>query len=176
MTKKYFIPENESIHPDFVDSKKVIFDTCKFECSSPELETESAEYGACKFKLNNFDIIFRVAKITPAKVGQFVTVWKRLGKGAIQPFDVSDPFDFFIIATRQDDHFGQFVFSKALLYEHDVISENGQGGKRGIRVYPAWDKTTNKQAHKTQKWQLDHFIDVSKNQPDDNSNMFRYFQ
>lgn len=40
-------------------------------------EAESAEYGACRFALEGHSIVFRVAKITPTKTGQFVTLWKR---------------------------------------------------------------------------------------------------
>jgi hypothetical protein len=29
----------------------------------------------------------------PTKVGQFVTLWKRLGRGPIQPFDLSYPVE-----------------------------------------------------------------------------------
>ena len=37
-------------------------------------EEESAEYGACRFSLNGQVIVFRVAKTTPTKIGQFVTL------------------------------------------------------------------------------------------------------
>src|SRR5258708_5952015 len=92
------------------------------------------------FNLNGFFIRFRVAKITPTKIGQFVTLWKRIGNGPTQPYDTSDTVDFFIISTRKDDHFGQFVFPKSVLSEQGILSINGKGGKRGIRVYPPWDK------------------------------------
>jgi hypothetical protein len=45
------------------------------------LERESLEYAACSFKLNSMSVKFRVAKITPTKIGQFVTLWKRVSKG-----------------------------------------------------------------------------------------------
>ena len=82
-----------------------------------------------------------------------MTLWKRIKNGPIQPFDISDPIDFFIISTRKGNNFGQFVFPKAVLYEQGVISKNAEGGKRAIRVYPPWDKGLNNQALKTQKWQ-----------------------
>jgi hypothetical protein len=37
------------------------------------MENESADYGTSEFTLNNYAIKFRVGKITPTKVGQFVT-------------------------------------------------------------------------------------------------------
>jgi hypothetical protein len=38
------------------------------------MEAESAEYGAYTFELNDLSVRFRVAKITPTKIGQFVTL------------------------------------------------------------------------------------------------------
>jgi hypothetical protein len=124
----------------------------------PVEEEESAEYGAYTFVLNGQHIRFRVAKITPTKIGQFVTLWKRVGKGPIQPFDQSDPIDFFIISVRKGDSFGQFVFPKAILLKHGVISKHGKGGKRAIRVYPPWDHPTSLQAMKSQMWQVEYFL------------------
>jgi len=106
-----------------------------------------------------------VAKITPTKVGQFVTLWKRIGNGPIQPYDMEDPVELFIVTTTQGNKFGQFIFPKTILYKHDIVSKNNQGGKRAIRVYPPWDIATNKQAQKTQTWQLEYFLDASGNEP-----------
>ncbi|EKD72557.1 MAG: hypothetical protein ACD_45C00643G0006, partial [uncultured bacterium] len=61
-------------------------------------------------------------KITPTKVGQFVTLWKRINNGPIQPYDVSDPVDFFIVSARKDDCFGQFIFPKSVLRDQAVLS------------------------------------------------------
>ncbi len=132
-------------------------------------ETESQEYGACQFKLNNKRIIFRIAKITPHKIGQFVTCWKRLDSGPITPYDTSDQFDFFVINVRQNLNLGQFVFPKSVLLKHGIISQNSESGKRGFRVYPPWDPPNNKQAEKTQKWQLNYFFEISQDKPIDTS-------
>jgi hypothetical protein len=40
---------------------------------------------------------------------------------------------------------------------------NCKGGKRAIRVYPPWDKAESRQAEKTQKWQLEYFVEIPKN-------------
>ena len=104
---------SDAIHQDFFDAKNRIYHPCGIICSQPVMEKESAEYGACTFKLNDFSVRFRVSKITPTKIGQFVTLWKRIGNGPILPFDVSDPVDFFIVNTRKDDRFGQFIFPKS---------------------------------------------------------------
>lgn len=152
-----------AIHPELINVKQSVYDPSGFDCTQPVMEAESGEYGAYTFEVNGFLIRFRVAKVTPTKIGQFVTLWKRLGNGPIQPYDLSDPVDFFIINTRKDDRCGQFVFPKSILVEHDVFSINANGGKRAIRVYPPWDVTASRQAQKTQKWQVEYFIEMPKN-------------
>lgn len=126
-------------------------------------ELESQEYGACTFELNDKIIKFRIAKITPTKIGQFVTFWKRIGSGPIVPYDMSDLIDFFVVSVTNGESFGHFVFPKAILLEKDILSREGKGGKHAIRVYPPWDITESNQARKTQIWQLRYFFEI---QPD----------
>lgn len=78
------------------------------------MEPESVEYGAYTFGLNDLSIKFRGAKITTTKAGQFVTLWKRIANGSIQPHDISDPVDLFIISTSKDNYLGHFVFPKSV--------------------------------------------------------------
>ncbi|QKJ64764.1 MepB family protein [Flavobacterium sp. M31R6] len=154
---------SEGIPKDLISIQKIFFDNCNFEFTQPILESESSEYGACTFALNNLNILFRTAKITPTKTGQFVTLWKRINQGPIQPFDSTDPIDLFIVSTRTDNYFGMFVFPKSILITKEIVSDKKEG-KRAIRVYPPWDITTSKQAQKTQKWQLDYFLEIQKDQ------------
>ena len=151
------------IHQDIIATNDLVYKPCGFHFSAPVAEAESTEYGAYTFKLNDLSIRFRVAKITPTKTGQFVTLWKRSAEGITQPYDASDAVDFFVICVRTSDYFGQFVFPKSILCEKGVFSVNNKGGKRGIRVYPPWDKTTSKQAHKTQEWQVKYFLEMPSN-------------
>lgn len=153
-----------TLPPDLLILKERVFDHLGFESSPVIVEPESAEYGACSFKLNGLAVRFRVAKITPTKTGQFVTLWKRNGAGPIEPYQAADEIDLFLVSTRTAHHFGQFVFPKLALIKHGIISNNGKEGKRAIRVYPPWDVTTNKQAMKTQKWQLEYFMEISPGQ------------
>lgn len=88
-----------------------------------EKETESQAYLAHNFLLNGLNIKFRKAKITPTKIGQFVTLWKRNEKGITEPYDISDKFEYYIIATRQTENFGLFIFPKSVLYEHKILSD-----------------------------------------------------
>lgn len=146
---------------ELIATQKLIYQPMNFVFTKTQLEPESAEYAAMRFQLNNLNVCFRVAKITPTKTGQFVTLWKRSQAGPIQPFDSSDAIDLVVVCTRLNQHFGQFVFPKAALIKHGIFSVQNKGGKRAIRVYPPWDKTESRQAQKTQSWQLDYFLDMS---------------
>lgn len=150
-------------HIQFI--KNQFYDPCNLIFSDFSIELEGKEYQACTFKLNEAFIFCRNAKITPKKTGQFVTCWKRNEQGITEPFDENDIFDFYIINTYYLDKIGQFIFPKSILIEKGIISTTKKEGKRGFRVYPSWDITTNKQAEKTQKWQLDYFIKLN-NQTD----------
>jgi hypothetical protein len=154
-----------TIHADFFEAQKTVYEPCGFVCNHVMKEVESEEYGACEFEMNNLRIKFRVGKITPTKIGQFVTLWKRIGNGPIMPHDLSDPFDFFVVSVRCEDYFGQFIFPKAVLHKHGVVSKASKGGKRAIRVYPPWDKAQNSQAKKTQSWQLNYFLGINPSKP-----------
>lgn len=154
MTSKITLSSDLKIATDCVYNK------LGFVLTNLTQNIESIEYGACSFKLNDYNIIFRISKITPTKVGQFVTIWKRNEKGKTIPFDLSDDFDFLIISVRNDHNFGQFIFPKSILAEKRIVTKNGKIGKRGIRVYPPWDKVANKQAMNTQSWQTKYFLTI----------------
>jgi len=157
-----------SFHIDLKAVKKLVYGPCNFDFSNPKLNLESIEYGACSFELDGKKIQHRVAKITPAKVGQFVTLWKRNKNGKTEPFDFLDEIDFFIITTRSSENLGQFIFPKNVLANKGIITQNGKSGKRGIRVYPPWDIPASKQAYKTQSWQLNYFLNIK---TDDSTNL-----
>jgi hypothetical protein len=124
-------------------------------------ELESKDYNACRFQLNQYLIISRTAKITPKKIGQFVTFWKRPNYGEIEPYRDSDNFDFYLINVTSNSRIGQFVFPKSVLIEKGIVSTDNKEGKRGFRVYPTWDKPLSKQAQKTQKWQVNCFYEIN---------------
>jgi hypothetical protein len=151
---------NMNQHKDLFAAKELIFETCELAFSNLKIETESGEYGACTFHLNDLSITFRAAKITPTKIGQFVTLWKRNLEGITEPFNISDAIDFAIICTRREADFGAFIFPKSVLQEKGVLSVDNKEGKRGFRVYPPWDIAINKQAKQTQEWQLKYFLET----------------
>lgn len=129
--------------------------------SNYQQDLESTAYNACSYEVDGEKIIERTAKITPKKIGQFVTCWKRNAKGITQPFEDSDNFDFFIIKVVDDNFAGYFKFSKAVLIKNGIISTENKEGKRGFRIYPIWRKPISKQAIKTQTWQLEYFTNDS---------------
>lgn len=126
-------------------------------------DNECLEYSGCSFKIDDLNIKFRRAKVTPKKVGLFVTLWKRNTENKTEPFSTNDPFDFYIIAVKQEDNFGFFIFSKDILSEKNILTNSKKEGKRGFRVYPDWAETENNQATKTKAWQTNYFINCSEN-------------
>ena len=147
------------------DIKAFLFDRYRFAFDNFYEEDESHEYEACRFVINGKYVVFRSSKITPKKVGQFVTVWKRDQNAITQPFDASDPIDFIMISCRDGLNFGLFIFPKSVLLEKGIISSPKKEGKRGTRVYPPWDQVTNEQARKTQHWQTKFFIPIQHDSP-----------
>jgi hypothetical protein len=128
----------------------------------PTREAESSEYEACRLGLNGYHIVFRVAKTTPTKIGQFVTVWKRLHIGVpIIPLDHEDKIDFLVVSVFDVTHQGQFVFNQKILIEKGILSSHGQGGKLAFRIYPPWTKPVANAAIKTQKWQVPYFFSLT---------------
>lgn len=145
---------------DLQKAKKLLYDRCGFKQTDLQRKSESAEYSACSFCLDDMKIEYRRSKITPTKTGQFVTIWKRDADGKTAPFEISDDFDFIVITSNDGDRFGQFIFPKAVLADKGIISQKGKVGKRGIRVYPPWNPVTSRQAEKTQSWQTQYFVEI----------------
>lgn len=113
--------------------------------------------------MNQLNLKFRKAKITPKKVGQFVTLWRRNANKQTEPFNETDNFDFYIITVDEEGKFGFFIFPKSVLIERQILTTSQKEGKRGFRVYPDWTKTENKQAEETQIWQTKYFINLATN-------------
>jgi hypothetical protein len=155
------------LHHDLLAAKASVYDPGGFACSQPVPEPESAEYAAHGFTLDGLSVRFRVAKTTPTKAGQFVTVWQRSPEGPIRPFDAADDVDLVAISSRDGGDFGQFVFPREVLCEHGIMSRNGSSGKRGFRVYPPWVTTTSRQARGTQAWQVRYFLSLDEDRPVD---------
>jgi len=152
---------SKPFHPDLLLAEDLIYKPFGLILQNLKVEDESADYGASEFTIKNHSVKFRAGKITPTKVGQFVTFWKRIGEGPILPYEFTDSFDFLVVSVRAENHFGQFVFPKAVLCKKGIVSCNGKEGKRAMRIYPPWNKADNSQSRKTQAWQLQYFIKFS---------------
>ena len=61
-------------------------------------DTDCEEYSGYNFQLQQLNIKYRKAKVTPKKNGLFVTLWKRNIKGQTEPFNHNDQVNFYIIA------------------------------------------------------------------------------
>jgi len=123
-------------------------------------DQESASYSGCDFQLGGQNIKFRKAKITPKKIGLFVTLWQRNSQGQTMPFTANDNIDYCIIVAEQAPYNGFFIFPKQVLIDRQILSTARKEGKRGFRVYPDWSITENKQATSSKNWQGQYFIDL----------------
>jgi hypothetical protein len=147
-------------------AKKILFDKLNLRLSDFKFDKESREYEASTFRLDQKMVLYRRAKITPTKTGQFVTFWKRNQKKITEPFSDFDKFQFLIVAVINHENIGFFLFSQKVLIEQGILSTKQIEGKRAFRVYAPWDKAENKQSIKTKKWQSECFLNLSENKVD----------
>jgi hypothetical protein len=140
----------------------------------PTREAESSEYAACRLRLNNRTVAFRVAKTTPTKIGQFVTLWKRFA-GKTAPLDTNDNIAFVIVHVSNGTNHGQFIFDQQTLLTKGIISSADRVGKMAFRLYPPWTTPTAKDAIKSQQWQLNYFFPITENGTADLTTVQRLF-
>lgn len=155
----YLVKNN--MHPNLSLFQELIRVSTKLQLSMLKAEEDNADYGGYSFYLNTSFIQFRTAKVTPKKIGQFVTFYKRLPSKIIAPFDIEDHIDFYIIGNSNADAKGFFILPKEALLKHDIVSQNNIGGKRGFRLYLPNDLTLNKQSKLTQEWQAKYYLDLN---------------
>lgn len=144
---------------ELIKIENLLFDSTNSKIINLVKDHESKEYLGYDFDVGKHKFKFRKSKITPRKVGQFVTLWKRNLNNITEPFSETDNFDFCIILTEENENYGFFLFPKKELIYRKILSTKLSEGKRGFRVYPKWVKTENKQAEKTQFWQSNYFFD-----------------
>lgn len=125
-------------------------------------QREGDEYGAVRFQLNGTTALFRHAKHTPTKIGQFVTLYKReTSRSEIAPIDQIDGIRCVFVLADDDPRFGMFVLGSSLLAKMDIFSVGSRGGKRAFRVYGPWTEPTANQAVKTKAWQCAQFAELT---------------
>lgn len=129
---------------DYIDN--VIYKPNRLTIKSIYEEKHNSDYAADKFELgfelNNIwkikTIRFRVAKITPTKIGQFVTCWEKGANNINQPYHFDEAPDLLVITIFSDNNiFGQFVFSKDILLKKNILTSDLMKGKMAIRIYPS---------------------------------------
>lgn len=121
-------------------------------------DAEAQEYDGGSFTLASQHFIYRKAKITPKKLGHFVTLWQRNSQGITTPYNNLFTVDNVIIAVEQDAHIGYFLFSKDVVLAQGIFSTPKKEGKRGFRLYAPWLMPDSLQARKTQQWQTKYFV------------------
>ena len=95
---------------------------CDMEPHNYKLDKEATNYNGCSYEIDGIKIIERTAKITPTKIGQFVTCWKRNNHKITEPYKDSDAIDFFIIKVHSGEKSGAFKFPKDALIKHGILS------------------------------------------------------
>lgn len=155
------IEEVNDFHTALAHLNKIIYKPNQLFVESIREEKQNAAYGAGAFRLSSKKVRFRVAKITPTKTGQFVAFWEKDENYKNQPYSYEEALDLLVITTfKNENECGQFIFSKEVLFEQNILRSSTTTGKMAMRVYPSWDSPTSKQAMKTQQWQLPYFIDM----------------
>nr|WP_315117416.1 MepB family protein [uncultured Clostridium sp.] len=80
-------------------------------------EKQNPEYAGGIFQLNHRTIRFRMSKVTPNKVGQFVSFWEKDENMQNQAFSYELAPDLLVITCTTDNKLGQFIFPKKILLE-----------------------------------------------------------
>lgn len=145
------------LFPHFIFMQRVV-DALGVEMRDFIFMRENAGYDACSFELGACRVLFRSARVTPTKKGQFVVFWKRADDDSTIPYDRQDLFDVLVVSVVIEGCFGQFVFPKNELVRRGYVSINSVGGKRAMRVYSPDEIVESVQAKRTQAWQTSFFF------------------
>lgn len=153
-----------------------IYEPNQLTVKSAQEEKQNSDYRAGVFQLSSKSVRFRVAKSTPTKIGQFVTFWEKDAHHKNRPFLSNESPELLVITTfESENRRGQFIFPKEIMIKQNILQTNLTKGKMGMRVYPSWDKPTNKQAIRSQKWQVPYFIDLSDSNKISNEEIIRLY-
>lgn len=153
---------NTVAHDALRDVQALVWNAAGLVCADIVAQPESAEYCGHILTLAGRRAVFRSAKTTPTKAGQFVTLWQRSDEGPIRPFDTNDGVELFVVQAGFGAGLGQFVFPTSALVRHGVVSVDGQGGKRAMRVYLPDVECGNAQSRRTQAWQCEYFLPTAR--------------
>ena len=124
-------------------------------------EYQNQEYEGILFQDDQYSYRSRLAKKTEKKVGYFVVFWEKDPTNKNRAYSYEQAPDFTLVWVVDDQHLGYFRFPKQLLKEKKILRDSRQPGKMAIRVYPTWSTSLNPTAQRTQRWQLDYFVEVT---------------
>ncbi|WP_142325850.1 MepB family protein [Bacillus cereus] len=143
------------------DLNNIVYKPNNLMITNLKEEKQNAEYAGCLFHLNNKTIRFRKSKVTPNKIGQFVSFWEKDENMRNRAFSYEAAPDLLVITCTADNKLGQFIFPKEILLKEKILRTQSQTGKMAMRIYPVWDTTVSNQAKRSQTWQLHYFVDLS---------------
>ncbi|WP_141539972.1 MepB family protein [Bacillus cereus] len=143
------------------DLNNIVYKPNNLMITNLKEEKQNAEYAGCLFHLNNKTIRFRKSKVTPNKIGQFVSFWEKDENMRNRAFPYEAAPDLLVITCIADNKLGQFIFPKEILLKEKILRTQSQTGKMAMRIYPVWDTTVSNQAKRSQTWQLHYFVDLS---------------
>lgn len=118
-----------------------------------QVEEQNSDYESGVARIGKEQWRIRTARITPAKPGAFVALWKRGDVGSTRPFTADESVSGLLVFVEEQERFGVFQFTTAHLISLGYVSSDLHSGKRGFRVYPAWCSGLNSQASRTQRAQ-----------------------
>lgn len=143
------------------DLNNIVYKPNNLMITNLKEEKQNAEYAGCLFHLNNKTIRFRKSKVTPNKIGQFVSFGRKMKICRNRAFSYEAAPDLLVITCIADNKLGQFIFPKEVLLKEKILRTQSQTGKMAMRIYPVWDTTVSNQAKRSQTWQLHYFVDLS---------------
>lgn len=126
-----------------------------------QIEEQGSDYESGIALIGKEQWRIRTARITPAKPGAFVAVWKRNEGGSTRPFTADESMSGLMVFVEEQERFGIFRFTPAHLISLGYVSSDLRPGKRGFRLYPAWCTGLNAQALRTQRSQAAAFAELS---------------
>jgi hypothetical protein len=85
------------------DVNKMIYEPNGLIVKSVQEEQQNSKYGAGSFRLASKTVRFRVANITPTKVGQFVACWEKDENNKNQPYSYEEAPDLLVITCFKNE-------------------------------------------------------------------------
>ena len=128
---------------------------------SVEPEEQNSDYESGVATIDGHRWRVRTARVTQAKPGAFVAVWRRSEVGGTEPFPADDDVAGLLVFVAAGEPRGVFRFTPEHLAALGITHSHAHPGKRGFRVYPPWCTNLNAQATRTQTAQARAFVTLT---------------